>query len=141
MGMLCVIMILVASASPETTKPHSLSATVIPIDPGLIYPDIGYEYFFTEHDAVGFSSGVGLINRFTYTRKFGSFCAIGSLGIITPDWDFHRIETFTALSLEYRYNLGETLYSRTVASAVFLEEMPYDIPLIPVFQIGFGWRF
>ena len=132
-----LIPILLAVSTAEDFHRHSISATVIPIDPGLIYPDVGYEYSLTENDAIGVSSGVGLINRFTYTRKIGVLCLTGSLGMLTPDHDFNRMEAFTAISAEYRQPLGEHVYSRIVGSAVFFEDLPYDLPLIPVIQIGF----
>ncbi len=142
MKLLTICLILTASiATSSEFNHHSISATVVPIDPGLIYPDIGYEFFFSKNDAIGFSSGVGLINRLTYTRKIGLLCLTGSLGFVIPQHDFHQLETFTALSVEYRQPLGEHLYSRIVGSAVFFEELPYDLPLIPVIQIGFGYNF
>ena len=136
-----LLFILISVSVGEEFSRHSVSATVIPIDPGLIYPDISYEYSLSQNDAIGFASGVGLINRATYTRKIGVLCLSGSLGFIIPEHDFHRLETFSAISAEYRQFLGEHLYSRIVGSGVFFEELPYDIPLIPVFQVGFGWAF
>jgi hypothetical protein len=133
--------LLVALSQGEDFSRHFVSATVIPIDPGLLYPDIAYEYSLTRNDAIGFASGVGLINRITYTRKIGVLCLSGSFGAIVTEHDIHRIETFTAISAEYRQPLSENLYSRIVGSGVFFEEMPYDIPVIPVFQAGFGWGF
>ena len=79
---------------------HSISATVIPLDPGLLYPDISYEYSLSQKDAIGFASGVGLINRVTYTRKMGVLCLSGSIGAVIPEHDLHRMETFTAISAE-----------------------------------------
>lgn len=136
-----MLFLLVALSNGEDFSRHFLSATVIPIDPGLLYPDITYEYSFTRNDAIGIASGVGLINRITYTRKIGVLCLSGSLGALVPEHDLHRTEAFTAISAEYRQSLGENLYSRIVASGVFFEEMPYDIPVIPVIQVGFGWAF
>lgn len=138
---LVLLFLLMTLSAGEDFSRHSVSATVIPIDPGLIYPDISYEYSLSQNDAMGFASGVGLINRVTYTRKIGVLCLTGSFGALVPEHDLHRIETFAAISAEYRQSLGEHLYSRIVGSAVFFEEMPYDIPLIPVFQVGFGWAF
>ncbi|OPL19106.1 MAG: hypothetical protein AVO35_12595 [Candidatus Aegiribacteria sp. MLS_C] len=136
-----MLFLIMALSHGEGFSRHSVSATVIPIDPGLLYPDIAYEYSLTSNDAIGIASGVGLINRITYTRKIGVLCLSGSLGAVVPEHDLHRIETFTAISVEYRQSLGENLYSRIVGSGVFFEEMPYDIPVIPVIQVGFGWAF
>lgn len=136
-----LLFIIMAVSAGEDFSRHFISATVIPLDPGLLYPDVGYEYSLTKNDAVGISSGVGLINRLTYTRKIGVLCLTGSFGAIIPDHDFNRLETFGAISAEYRQSLGDHLYSRIVGSGVFFEEMPYDLPLIPVIQIGFGWAF
>ncbi len=136
-----MLFLIMALSHGEDFSRHFVSATVIPIDPGLLYPDITYEYSLTQNDAIGIASGVGLINRITYTRKIGVLCLTGSLGAIVPDHDLHRIEAFTAISAEYRQDLGENLYSRIVASGAFFEEMPYDIPVIPVIQVGFGWGF
>lgn len=135
------LLTLLAVSSAEEFTRHSLSATVIPVNPGLLYPDIGYEYSLSENDAVGVSTGVGLINRFTYVRKIGLLCLTASAGIVVPDHDIERREGFAALSAEYRQSLGEHLFSRIVGSAVFFEDLPYDLPAIPVLQIGFGWDF
>jgi hypothetical protein len=136
-----MLFLVMALSHGEDFSRHSLSATVIPIDPGLLYPDIAYEYSLTPNDAIGIASGIGLINRFTYTRKIGVLCLSGSLGAVVPEHDLHRTVAFTAISAEYRQPLGEHLYSRIVASGVFFKEMPFDIPVVPVIQAGFGWGF
>ena len=136
-----LLFFLMTLSNGENFSRHFVSASIIPIDPGLLYPDVTYEYSLTENDAIGIASGVGLINRFTYTRKIGVLCLSGSLGFAIPEHDFHRLLTFSAISAEYRQPLGEHLFARIVGSGVFFEELPYDLPLIPVFQVGFGWAF
>ncbi len=53
-----MLFLIMALSHGEDFSRHFVSATVIPIDPGLLYPDITYEYSLTQSDAIGIASGV-----------------------------------------------------------------------------------
>lgn len=137
-----IIIILIASAAvsfAEDFNRHSLSASFVPFFFYSFIPDIGYKYFLSENDAIGFSTILAVVNRVTYTRKLGTFGITGSYGFASADFDLDESTKFGVITGEHRIHLGDHFFTRTVAGVIFSGLA--DNRAIPVLQVGLGLEF
>jgi len=139
--LIIILLALTVISSAEELSRHSISASLIPIFPVIIYPDIGYEYAITSRDAIGFSTVLTVINRVTYSRKMGNFCLSGSLGFAAASLDIDKATTFATVAGEHRLSLGDHFYTRAIAGVLFAGDLPENMPCVPLLQIGLGYTF
>jgi hypothetical protein len=140
MKVLVILLLVVSTVSlAEEYNRHSISVSFVPFMFYSFIPDVGYKYYLSSNDAIGFSTILAVVNRVTYTRKMGNFGLTGSLGFAADDFDLEEGTTFATVTGEHRIHMSDHFYTRTVAGVIFSGVV--DMPVIPFLQIGAGFEF
>jgi hypothetical protein len=137
-----------AAQAAEGTRNHAvtMSAGI----PGLLLPELGYEYALSESDRIGLSIGTIWIvpeARVSYIRLMRSFELTGSLGTVgaLSDDDFGILSTddpliYVSATGGYRYSSsGGFIFRIAGGGALFIWEEG-ETP-VPFGQIGVGYGF
>lgn len=148
-----VIIIVTSISLAEGFKTHAitLSAGV----PGLLIPEISYEFSFDSRNKLGFSAGTFIFwpeYRLSYFRMIDSFELAGSIGYV-PDGDAGdgtfiddlfsggtAGSTFVSTTAGYRYSARSGFIFRLAGGAGYFFNSD-ETDLIPFFQIGLGYGF
>ena len=113
----------------------------MPYPEGYKYPEVGYEYALSKNDAIGFSTTLAVVNRFTYTRKIGYFCLAAGIGYASANLDIDDATKLCTVTAEYRQSFGDNFYTKLVAGGLFVSDPPDYMPWLPILQLGFGYGF
>lgn len=143
--LLCTLAAL-AAAGDMRDQAVTVSAGI----PGLLLPELGYEYAFSENDRVGLALGTIWIvpeARVSYIRLMRSFELTGSLGTVgsLSDDDFGILTTddpliYVSATGGYRYSAdGGFIFRIAGGGALFIWEEG-ETP-VPFGQIGVGYGF
>jgi len=154
-----ILLILTALAAAGGFKRHAFTlSTGIP---GLLLPELGYEYSFDASNKVGVAAGTFVLwseYRLNYVRMLNSFEVMGSLGYV-PNMDdddddegflddlFEGIlsggtsgATFLSATGGYRYTAdGGFIFRVAGGGGYFFNDD--DSRFIPFFQLGVGYGF
>ncbi|OPX28207.1 MAG: hypothetical protein B1H09_08195, partial [Gemmatimonadaceae bacterium 4484_173] len=110
-----ILILLTAVSFAEEFNRHSFSIAFMPYPEAYRYPDVAYEYAFTKNDAIGFSTTLGVVNRFAYTRKIGYFCLAAGIGYASANLDIDDATRLYTVTAEYRQSFGDNFYTKLVA--------------------------
>lgn len=154
-----ILLILTSLAAAEGFKRHAFTlSTGIP---GLLLPELSYEYSFDAENKLGAAAGAFLFwpeYRLNYVRMLNSFEVMGSLGYV-PRMDddddddgflddmFEGIlsggtngATFLSATGGYRYTADGGFIFRVAGGGGFFFNDD-DSRFIPFFQLGVGYGF
>lgn len=154
-----ILLILTAVAAADGFKRHAFTlSTGIP---GLILPELSYEYSFDAENKLGVSAGTFVFwseYRLNYVRMLNSFEVMGSLGYVPGADDdddddgflddlFESIlsggtsgATFLSATGGYRYTAdGGFIFRVAGGGGYFFNDS--DSRFIPFFQLGVGYGF
>ncbi len=156
---IAVLLILAAITAAEGFKRHALTlSTGIP---GLILPELSYEYSLDADNKVGIAAGTFAFwpeYRLSYVRMISSFELAGSAGFV-PNLDDDRGESgifddlfegilscgtagekFISVTGGYRYTADGGFIFRVADGGgyFFVDD---DSPVIPFIQLGVGYGF
>ncbi|MCK5785044.1 MAG: hypothetical protein KAH54_00650 [Candidatus Sabulitectum sp.] len=156
---LIILLILTALVAAEGFKRHAL--TVSAGIPGLLIPELAYEYSIDASNKIGVAAGTFVFwteYRLNYVRMVNSFELMGSLGYV-PDNDgdddddgmfddmFESILSggtsgakFVSATGGYRYTADGGFIFRAVGGGGYFFNDD-DSRFIPFFQIGIGYGF
>ncbi len=154
-----VLMILTALAAAEDFKKHAFTlSTGIP---GLVLPELGYEYSFDAANKVGVAAGTFVLwpeYRLNYVRMVSSFELMGSVGYVPAGDDdddddgifddlFKSILSggtdgakFLSATGGYRYTADGGFIFRVAGGGGYFFNSD-DSRFIPFLQLGVGYGF
>ncbi len=155
--LLIVLVVIATFATAEEFDKHSF--TISGGIPGLVLPELGYEYGIDASNKIGVSAGMIVLwpeYRLNYTRMISSFELMGSLGYVPAADDsednfigeiFEEILSagtegckFVSATAGYRYTADSGFIFRTAAGgALFIGDD--DTATVPFFQLGIGYGF
>ncbi len=153
-NVITIMLIFTALAAAEGGRRHALTlSTGIP---GLVLPELGYEYSIDASNKIGIAAGTFLFwpeYRINYVRMVSSFELMGSVGYVpTADNDedgglFDDILSgstegakFLSATGGYRYTSDGGFIFRVASGGGYLFNSE-DSSLIPFFQVGVGYGF
>ncbi|MCD6588819.1 MAG: hypothetical protein J7K88_09735 [Candidatus Fermentibacteraceae bacterium] len=136
-----ILILLTAVSFAEEFNRHSFSIAFIPYPEIYMYPDVTYEYALSKNNAIGLSTTLGVVNRFAYTRKIGSFRLAAGIGYASANLDIVNATTLYTLTAEYRQSIENNFYTKLVAGGILFDNAIGSIPWAPILQLGFGYGF